>query len=75
MNEILELDISENRYSRFELIPWWNQELLNSSTVMVVGAGAIGNELIKNLALLGIGKIVIIDMDMIEQTNLSRSIL
>ena len=75
MNEILELDISENRYSRFELIPWWNQELLNGSTVMVVGAGAIGNELIKNLALLGIGKIVIIDMDMIEQTNLSRSIL
>lgn len=75
MSEILELDINENRYSRFELIPWWNQEQLHNSTIMVVGAGAIGNELIKNLALLGIGKIVIIDMDMIEQTNLSRSIL
>ena len=75
MSEILQLDINENRYSRFELIPWWSQELLHNSTIMVVGAGAIGNELIKNLALLGIGKIVIIDMDMIEQTNLSRSIL
>ena len=42
---------------------------------MVVGAGAIGNELIKNLALLGVGKIVIVDMDKIEQTNLTRSIL
>lgn len=75
MEEILDLDINENRYSRLELIPWWNQELLHNSTVMVVGAGAIGNELIKNLSLLGIGKIVIVDMDKIEQTNLTRSVL
>lgn len=75
MDEILDLNIEENRYSRLELIPWWNQELLHNSTVMVVGAGAIGNELVKNLALLGVGKIVIVDMDKIEQTNLTRSIL
>lgn len=75
MDEILNLDINENRYSRFELIPWWSQELLHNATIMVVGAGAIGNELIKNLALLGIGKILIVDMDKIEQTNLTRSIL
>lgn len=75
MDKILDLDLEENRYSRLEMIPWWNQELLSSSTVMVAGAGAIGNELIKNLALLGIGKIVIADMDKIEQTNLTRSIL
>ncbi len=68
-------DFEENRYSRLELIPWWNQEILHNATVMVVGAGAIGNELIKNLALLGIGKIIIVDMDKIEQTNLTRSIL
>lgn len=75
MDEVLNLDFEETRYSRLELIPWWNQELLHNSTVMVVGAGAIGNELIKNLALLGVGKIVIVDMDKIEQTNLTRSIL
>ena len=73
--ELNKEDFEENRYSRLELIPWWNQELLHNSTVMVVGAGAIGNELIKNLALLGVGKIVIVDMDRIEQTNLTRSIL
>lgn len=73
--ELNKEDFEENRYSRLELIPWWNQELLHNSTVMVVGAGAIGNELIKNLALLGVGKIVIVDMDKIEQTNLTRSIL
>lgn len=73
--ELKKEDLEETRYSRLELIPWWNQELLHNATVMVVGAGAIGNELIKNLALLGVGKIVIVDMDKIEQTNLTRSIL
>ena len=78
MSTELELNkevFEETRYSRLELIPWWNQETLRNATVMVVGAGAIGNELIKNLALLGIGKIVIVDMDKIEQTNLTRSVL
>ena len=42
---------------------------------MVVGAGALGNEIIKNLALLGVGSIFVVDMDTIEDSNLSRSIL
>lgn len=68
-------DFEEDRYSRLRLIPWWDQQRLSSAAIMVVGAGAIGNELIKNLALLGIGRILIVDMDKIEQTNLTRSIL
>ena len=65
----------EDRYSRLRLIPWWDQERLKNATVMVVGAGAIGNELIKNLTLLGIGRILVYDMDAIENTNLTRSVL
>lgn len=42
---------------------------------MVVGAGALGNELIKNLTLLGIGRILVYDIDAIESTNLTRSVL
>ncbi len=68
-------DFEEDRYSRLRLIPWWDQQRLSSACIMVVGAGAIGNELIKNLALLGIGKILIFDMDSIESTNLTRSVL
>ena len=68
-------DFEEDRYSRLRLIPWWDQERLKNATIMVVGAGAIGNELVKNLALLGIGKILIFDMDRIENTNLTRSVL
>ncbi|MDE7435655.1 MAG: ThiF family adenylyltransferase [Lachnospiraceae bacterium] len=78
MNNGIELDASdfeEDRYSRLKLIPWWDQQRLLNATVMVVGAGAIGNELIKNLALLGVGKILIFDMDTIENTNLTRAVL
>jgi adenylyltransferase/sulfurtransferase len=74
-NGQLEWDEQEDRYSRLRLIPWWDQERLLNATVMVVGAGALGNELIKNLALLGIGRILIFDMDAIEHTNLTRSVL
>lgn len=77
-NDTLELqssDFEEDRYARLRLIPWWDQERLKNATIMVVGAGAIGNELIKNLALLGIGRILVYDMDAIESTNLTRSVL
>lgn len=78
MENTLELqtsDFEEDKYSRLKLIPWWDQERLKNATIMVVGAGAIGNELVKNLTLLGIGKILIFDMDAIENTNLTRSVL
>lgn len=73
--ELSSSDFEEDRYSRLRLIPWWDQERLKSAVIMVVGAGAIGNELIKNLSLLGIGKVLIFDMDSIENTNLTRSVL
>jgi adenylyltransferase/sulfurtransferase len=41
----------------------------------VVGAGALGNDVIKNLALMGIGHLFIVDFDTIEAANLSRSVL
>ena len=77
-NDTLELqssDFEEDRYARLRLIPWWDQERLKNATIMVVGAGAIGNELIKNLTLLGVGRILVYDMDAIESTNLTRSVL
>ena len=68
-------DEEEDRYSRLRLISWWDQELLKNARVMVVGAGAIGNELLKNLTMLGVGNIYVVDIDSIENSNLSRSIL
>jgi molybdopterin/thiamine biosynthesis adenylyltransferase len=50
------------------------QEKIRSATVLLAGAGAIGNEAAKNLAMLGIGKIVIIDRDTVELSNTSRMV-
>lgn len=69
------IQLAEGRFSRLEAIEWWDQALLARTHVLVIGAGALGNEVIKNLALLGIGHVVIADMDRIELSNLSRSAL
>ncbi len=65
----------EDRYSRQRLIPWWDQERLARARVLVVGAGALGNEILKLLALTGVGQALIYDLDRIERSNLSRTVL
>ena len=65
----------EDRYDRQTMISWWQQPRLAEAAVLVVGAGALGNELVKNLALTGVGSIVVLDMDEVENTNLSRCVL
>jgi molybdopterin/thiamine biosynthesis adenylyltransferase len=64
-----------DRFDRLRRISWWNQDKLRNAKVAVIGAGALGNEILKNLALLGVGNIFVADLDRIEMSNLSRSIL
>ena len=73
--EAINFEVREDRYLRQRLIPSWDQEKVSSSKILVAGAGALGNEVLKNLALLGAGRILIIDFDRVEISNLSRSIL
>lgn len=51
------------------------QTYLGLQRVFIVGAGALGCELIKNAALMGFGGISITDMDTVEMSNLSRQFL
>lgn len=69
------IEFDDGRYSRLELITWWHQEILANSKILVAGCGALGNEIIKNLAMLGIGRICVADMDKVEKSNLTRSVL
>src|SRR5687768_924383 len=66
---------SDGRFDRFRLISWWDQARLSRARILVIGAGALGNEIIKNLSLLGVGQLLIADLDRVENSNLSRAIL
>ncbi|MHA1482154.1 MAG: HesA/MoeB/ThiF family protein [Candidatus Heimdallarchaeaceae archaeon] len=65
----------DNRYSRQQLIPGWNQDTLSDSTIVLVGVGAIGSYVGTILVSSGIGKLIIIDFDTIETSNLNRQLL
>ena len=51
------------------------QDLVSAAHVMVVGCGALGNEVLKNLVLMGVTHIVAVDFDIVEMGNLTRSVL
>jgi molybdopterin/thiamine biosynthesis adenylyltransferase/DNA-binding transcriptional regulator YhcF (GntR family) len=68
-------NLQTDRLGTFEFISWWEKEKVRNAKVLVVGAGALGNEVIKNLSLMGIGNLFIIDFDTVEAANLSRSVL
>lgn len=63
------------RHHRQTLVQGWDQEKVSKSTVLIAGIGALGCEAAKNLALMGIGKLILVDNDFIELSNLSRQML
>lgn len=59
----------------FTLLSWFNKEQVKNARILVAGAGALGNEVVKDLALFGVGNIYVVDFDRIELSNLTRSVL
>jgi molybdopterin/thiamine biosynthesis adenylyltransferase len=66
----LEIDYFWSR----QMILWGEQgqARLRDSKVLIAGAGALGNETVKNLAMLGVRHFTIVDYDTVEVSNLSR---
>ena len=85
--EVLEAEIDEEihlsqeeilRYSRHLIIPevgLAGQKKLKAARVMLIGAGGLGSPLALYLAAAGVGKIGIIDFDVVDETNLQRQIM
>lgn len=66
------------RYSRHLVLKDFglkNQEKLKQASVLVVGAGGLGSPALLYLAAAGIGKIGIIDFDVVQESNLQRQVL
>lgn len=66
------------RYKRQISIPQIGTEgqmLLQSSTAAVIGAGGLGAPVLTYLAAAGVGNILVIDKDAVEESNLNRQFL
>ena len=65
-----------NKFSRTELfIGKENIEKLNKSKVAIFGIGGVGSFVVEGLARAGIGNFVLIDHDIVSETNINRQII
>ncbi len=66
------------RYSRHLILPdvgMAGQEKLKQSSVLMIGAGGLGSPVGMYLAAAGIGRLGIVDYDVVDETNLQRQIM
>jgi adenylyltransferase/sulfurtransferase len=79
MLEYIPLSNAEiGRYSRHLIMPevgMDGQQKLKHASVLLIGAGGLGSPLALYLAAAGVGRIGIVDMDVVDESNLQRQIL
>jgi adenylyltransferase/sulfurtransferase len=66
------------RYSRHLIVPevgMEGQKKLKSSSVLLIGAGGLGAPLAMYLAAAGVGRIGIVDFDVVDESNLQRQVI
>jgi molybdopterin-synthase adenylyltransferase len=71
-------DYDQKRYNRQILIRGFGdsgQQRLKEATVFIAGVGGLGSPVATYLAVAGIGHLVLVDMDVVELSNLNRQIL
>ena len=66
--------MSDNSFNRLQLLIGEDLAILKQSCVVVVGLGGVGSYAVETLARSGIGKLIIIDKDIFEPTNLNRQL-
>lgn len=61
-----------SRHFPLKSIGYKNQKILQTKTVLIAGVGGLGSVSSELLASYGIGKLILVDYDIIEQSNLAR---
>ncbi|MGD1920181.1 MAG: molybdopterin-synthase adenylyltransferase MoeB, partial [Pleurocapsa sp.] len=77
--EAIELNKDEyQRYSRHIILPevgLEGQKRLKAASVLCIGSGGLGSPLLLYLAAAGIGRIGVVDFDIVDSSNLQRQII
>ena len=63
-----------NMYTRTELVYGEKLENIKKATIMVVGVGGVGSYAAEALARTGVGKIILVDKDEVDVTNINRQL-
>lgn len=69
-----DLNSAHDRFARQRQIKGFDQDLISGLHIGLIGAGAIGNEVLKNFLLMGVGAVDVYDVDTAEESNLTRSV-
>ncbi|MBN1861679.1 MAG: ThiF family adenylyltransferase [Candidatus Thermoplasmatota archaeon] len=59
---------------RHELLDGWNKDKVRATTVLIGGIGATGSQAVVTLARIGVGKIIVIDKDVLEEHNIGNQV-
>jgi molybdopterin/thiamine biosynthesis adenylyltransferase len=66
---------NNDRFAIYKLMAHFHEDVVRGGRMFCAGAGALGNEVLKNLALLGVGEVWFCDFDDIDKSNLAKSVL
>lgn len=68
--------MSQRRFERLKkVVGVDNLELLGTKSVLVLGCGGVGGYVVEALVRSGIGELILVDYDVVEETNINRQII
>lgn len=68
--------MSQHKFERLKkVVGVDNLELLGTKSVLVLGCGGVGGYVVEALVRSGIGEVILVDYDMVEETNINRQII